>query len=105
MGGGSCLSVIAEHEPPQYTARGPLTNHHHPCRANRLGSDTDLPHGRLRRSELPTSRFSDNGPPRWKRVICYVGRLGRWTLVVVTVLLALIGFLHLTRGTAVRHAR
>lgn len=31
--------------------------------------------------------------------------LGRWTLVVVTLCLALIGFLHLTRGTAVRHVQ
>ena len=33
------------------------------------------------------------------------GRLGRWTLTVVVLGLALIGFLHLTRGTAVRHVR
>ena len=31
--------------------------------------------------------------------------VGRWALVVVTLCLALIGFLHLTRGTAVRHVR
>jgi len=30
---------------------------------------------------------------------------GRWTLIVVVAGLALIGFLHLTRGTAVRHVR
>jgi len=41
----------------------------------------------------------------WTRVTRYLGRLGRWTLVVVTLFLALIGFLHLTRGTAVRHVR
>ena len=33
------------------------------------------------------------------------GRIGRWTLRVVILGLALIGFLHLTRGTAVRHVR
>jgi cardiolipin synthase len=32
-------------------------------------------------------------------------RIGRWTLRVVVLALALIGFLHLTRGTAVRHVR
>ena len=31
--------------------------------------------------------------------------VGRWTLVVLVLTLALIGFLHLTRGTAVRHVR
>jgi cardiolipin synthase len=34
-----------------------------------------------------------------------LGRLGRWTLVTVILFLAMIGFLHLTRGTAVRHVR
>src|SRR5690349_17181946 len=34
-----------------------------------------------------------------------VKALGRWLLVVVILVLALIGFLHLTRGTAVRHVR
>jgi cardiolipin synthase len=33
------------------------------------------------------------------------GRIGRWALVVVVLALAWIGFLHLTRGTAVRHVR
>jgi cardiolipin synthase len=33
------------------------------------------------------------------------GLIGRWVLVVVVLCLALIGFLHLTRGTAVRHVR
>jgi cardiolipin synthase len=32
-------------------------------------------------------------------------RIGRWSLVVFVLGLALIGFLHLTRGTAVRHVR
>jgi cardiolipin synthase len=31
--------------------------------------------------------------------------VGRWTLIVLLLCLALIGFLHLTRGTAVRHVR
>jgi len=34
-----------------------------------------------------------------------IARLGRWSLIVVTVTLAFIGFLHITRGTAVRHVR
>ena len=34
-----------------------------------------------------------------------LGRAGRWTLIAVVLLLALIGFLHLIRGTAVRHVR
>jgi cardiolipin synthase len=33
------------------------------------------------------------------------GRIGRWTLRIVVLALALVGFLHLTRGTAVRHVR
>lgn len=34
-----------------------------------------------------------------------LGRAGRWTVATVILCLALIGFLHLTRGTAVRHVR
>jgi cardiolipin synthase A/B len=34
-----------------------------------------------------------------------LGAVGRWMLIVVVAALALIGFLHLTRGTAVRHVR
>lgn len=34
-----------------------------------------------------------------------LGRIGRWALVAVILSLAWIGFLHLTRGTAVRHVR
>ena len=34
-----------------------------------------------------------------------IARVGKWTLIVVVAALALIGFLHLTRGTAVRHVR
>ena len=33
------------------------------------------------------------------------GRAGRWMLVTFVLCLALVGFLHLTRGTAVRHVR
>jgi hypothetical protein len=39
------------------------------------------------------------------RVIATLAKIGRWTLVVAVSCLALIGFLHLTRGTAVRHVR
>jgi cardiolipin synthase len=34
-----------------------------------------------------------------------LARIGRWTLLVLVLGLALIGFLHVTRGTAVRHVR
>src|SRR6187551_3479996 len=34
-----------------------------------------------------------------------LGRLGRWTLTSLILCFALIGLLHLTRGTAVRHVR
>ena len=34
-----------------------------------------------------------------------LGRAGRWTLVTLVLCLALIGLLHITRGTAVRHVR
>ena len=34
-----------------------------------------------------------------------LSRAGRWMLIVIVLGLALIGFLHLTRGTAVRHVR
>jgi len=54
---------------------------------------------------VPTSRLVDNRPLGWKRVTWSLARLGRGTLVVVTLFLALIGFLHLTGGTAVRHVR
>ena len=39
------------------------------------------------------------------RVVPILGRVGRGTLRAVVLALALIGFLHLTRGTAVRHVR
>lgn len=34
-----------------------------------------------------------------------IARVGKWTLIVVVAAFAVIGFLHLTRGTAVRHVR
>jgi cardiolipin synthase len=39
------------------------------------------------------------------RVIATLGRVVRWTLVVIVLCFALIGFLHVTRGTAVRQVR
>ena len=42
---------------------------------------------------------------RTSRLLSTLGKVGRWTLLVVVLGLALIGFLHLTRGTAVRHVR
>ena len=42
---------------------------------------------------------------RERRFVAILGRVGRWTLLVVVLSLALIGFLHITRGTAVRHVR
>ena len=44
-------------------------------------------------------------PVRKSRVRGVLRRVGRWTLVALVVGLALIGGLHLTRGTAVRHVR
>src|SRR5688500_7766311 len=42
---------------------------------------------------------------RASRLKAALGRAGRWTLIAVVLGLALVGFLHLTRGTAVRHVR
>jgi len=42
---------------------------------------------------------------RQSRARVALGRVGRGTLVALLLCLALIGFLHLTRGTAVRHVR
>lgn len=50
-------------------------------------------------------RFDDESSVRTRRVRGLLGRLGRWMLVVFILCLALIGFLHVTRGTAVRHVR
>src|SRR5262245_454218 len=41
----------------------------------------------------------------WPPVKRQLGTLGRWSLRAVWIGLALIGFLHLTRGTAVRHVK
>ena len=43
--------------------------------------------------------------PRRRTVRRLVARAGLWTLITAILLLALIGFLHLTRGTAMRHVR
>jgi cardiolipin synthase len=40
-----------------------------------------------------------------ERRVVTLGGIGRWTLRVIVLALALIGLLHLTRGTAVRHVR
>jgi cardiolipin synthase len=45
------------------------------------------------------------GPVRKNRLLATLGAVGRWTLLVLVLGLALIGFLHITRGTAVRHVR
>jgi cardiolipin synthase A/B len=42
---------------------------------------------------------------RGRRLKAALGRAGRWMLVTVILCLALVGFLHLTRGTAVQHVR
>jgi cardiolipin synthase len=44
-------------------------------------------------------------PTRKKQLIGTLGRGSRWTLRVLVFGFALIGFLHVTRGTAVRHVR
>jgi cardiolipin synthase len=43
------------------------------------------------------------GMSGWRRARGLLGKIGRWTLVVVVLLFAFIGFLHVTRGTVVRH--
>ena len=46
------------------------------------------------------------GSPSGRRSVAGRFRtIARWTLRVVVLCLALVGFLHLTRGTAVRHVR
>ena len=48
----------------------------------------------------------DRPVPFQKREIApTLGKVGRWALQIVVLGLALVGFLHLTRGTAVRHVR
>ena len=54
----------------------------------------------MRHSSVSHQRTGNTG-----RVRSALGRAGRWTLVAIVLVLALIGFLHLTRGTAVRHVR
>jgi hypothetical protein len=49
--------------------------------------------------------LNTRAPFRKGRLVATLGRVGRWTLLVVVLGLALIGFLHLTRETAVRHVR
>jgi cardiolipin synthase len=51
-------------------------------------------------------RASDTLVAVWNRgLVTALGTVVRWTLVVIVLCLALVGFLHLTRGTAVRHVR
>jgi cardiolipin synthase len=45
------------------------------------------------------------GTMQRSRAIAALGRVGRWTLLLIVLGLALVGFLQLTRGTAVRHVR
>jgi cardiolipin synthase len=45
------------------------------------------------------------GSRRTAGFVALLGRIGRSTLVVLVLAFALIGFLHMTRGTAVRHVR
>jgi hypothetical protein len=40
-----------------------------------------------------------------KTLLGYAGRLLRWSLVAVVLFIALIGYLYIVRGTAVRHVR
>jgi hypothetical protein len=54
----------------------------------------------MRHSSVSHQRTGNTG-----RVRSALGRAGRSTLVAIVLVLALIGFLHLTRGTAVRHVR
>ena len=54
---------------------------------------------------MQTMRFDAGLIVSRTRVTAVVGRISRWTLVALILCLALIGFLHLTRGTAVRHVQ
>ena len=49
--------------------------------------------------------LNTRGRFRQGRLVITLGRVGRWTLLGVVLGFALIGFLHVTRGTAVRHVR
>jgi cardiolipin synthase len=48
---------------------------------------------------------SPRGSARRTRFLALLGRIGRWTFFVLVLGFALIGFLQVTRGTAVRHVR
>ena len=51
-------------------------------------------------------KASDRFVSLWKsRFIAALRRVVQWTSIVIVLCLALVGFLHLTRGTAVRHVR
>ena len=50
-------------------------------------------------------RVEERTVSRKRRSIGLMAAAARWTLIAVVAALALIGFLHLTRGTAVRHVR
>ena len=51
-------------------------------------------------------KASDISLSLWKsRVVGTLGKVGLWAFAVLIFCLALIGFLHITRGTAVRHVR
>jgi len=50
-------------------------------------------------------RLDEGSPVRTRRARALLGRFGRWILIAVILCLSLIGLLHLTRGTAVRHVR
>jgi len=50
-------------------------------------------------------KLDSDKPPRSRHVTAVIRRTGRWMLVTVILSLALVGFLHLTRGTAVRHVQ
>ncbi len=51
---------------------------------------------------MPVDRPSGTSSGRLRGAL---GRVGRWTVVTIVLGFALIGFLHVTRGTAVRHVR
>src|SRR5687767_6747263 len=50
-------------------------------------------------------RFRPRPEVEQKPMRSRLGRIGRWALVAVILSFAWIGFLHFTRGTAVRHVR
>jgi cardiolipin synthase len=54
---------------------------------------------------MPKNASITRAPLARSRLIAAFRRFGRWTLVGIVLGFALIGFLHVTRGTAVRHVR